>query len=158
MKNSAVYILVIIFLLSCTSTDKIDLDSLEVNETAFNKSPDTVQKVFKSYVGPELIINNSDTTKMYPNHSFDFVFINKCNYQSTLKSIPWIINSWFDHYELIIEKQGFLVTKKLSPPFVLFNDTIYFSNLVNSYEIADYYNSNILYIDLKGKLEPICIE
>ena len=158
MKTIATYVLYITTFLSCTSTDRLNLDSLQVNEAPFIKCPDTVKGVFIKYVGPEIIITYSVTTKMYPNHSYDFVYINKCGYQSSLKSIPWIINSWFDHYELIVEKQAILMTKKFSPPFVLYNDTLYFSDLMNAYDISEYHNSQILYIDLKGKLEPMCLE
>ena len=146
------YLIFLILFFSCKQNDKIDLDELAQQKTNFSQVPDTVKKIFYSHIGPKIIISGTDTTRIYSNTNFDFVYIDSCKPKTELKSVPWIIASWFDHYELIINGQSLMTTKKLTPPFVICNQELFTSDLLNVIDTTEYKNSELTVIDLTGKL------
>ena len=131
------------------------MDNFPSEKMNFNQAPDTVKSIFFSYIGPEIIIKGNDTTKIYNNDKFEFVFIDSCVFKTELKFIPWIINSWFDHYDLVVNNKPLLSTKKLSPPFVIYKDKLFTSNILNPVDTSDYIGSELNMIDLTEKLN-IC--
>jgi len=157
MKFFFFIILIILSVISCRSTDRLNLDNLEIEQVAFSNCPDTVKSLFIKRIGPKIEFSGRDTFKSYPDQNFDFIYVNNCGYQSSLHSVSSrFIKAWFGHYELLVEKQAFMTTKNLQPPFVLFEDILYSGTVNNAYEAKDYSMSQVLTINLKGVLTEIC--
>jgi hypothetical protein len=151
------YFIWLTIILACKQPDKtnfreIDLDKLGQRKIYFSQVPDTVKKIFYARVEPKIIMNGKDSTRIYPNNNFNFIYIDSCKPKTELKSVSWILSSWFDHYALIVNGRSFMTTKKLRPPFIILNQKLYTSGLLNIVDTTEYQNSDITLIDLTGKL------
>jgi hypothetical protein len=56
---------------------------------------------------------------------------------------------------LVVNDKPTLSTKKLSPPFIIYKDKLFTSNILNPVDTSDYIGSEINIIDLTEKLH-IC--
>ena len=104
-----------------------------MEQIRYSQTPKDVLNCFKEYY-----LNN---------HYRDIYLLNTNFKDAKIKFIPWIIQAWFDHYQLTIHDKKYKTEKNI--PFIIYQGKLFYSPTQNIVDLTELEHADIRYLILQ---------